>query len=92
MEIQNVRFYRNGICGEPFYSMRIVEGTAKRIAIVTSRKGGCYVVDDLCVDNPKTAGYRGDQYEPMCRAAIIKDYALSYGMGLRRQNMNSMMG
>ena len=81
IKITSVRHHRNGVCGDPFYSMFIHDGDQKLAAIITGRKGGCYVVDDRVLNStsPGTDGYRGDHYEPYCRLAIVKQHCADFG-------------
>ena len=75
-----INYQRNGIMGEPFYTVQFKDRETKEflIAVVTSRKGGCHVI------NPEdtTLCYRGDNYECPLREEIIRWYAAKYSLSL----------
>ena len=74
LKIKSVQFQRNGISGEPFYavwfSFKEEEKEYNLIATVTDTKGGSHVVDP---NNPGSK-WKGDNFEPELRQAIIRDY------------------
>jgi hypothetical protein len=73
-----IQYHRNGVSGEPFYSVQFMWGKDALIATLTNTKGGCHVI------NPKesTLCYRGDECEPALRDAVIRWYCKKYELSL----------
>ena len=74
----SVVHHRNGVMGEPFYTVQFKDKETKEflIAIVTDRRGGCHVI------NPADTAqcYRGDNYEKSIRNAIVAWYCIQYNI------------
>lgn len=78
LQIISIGFHRNGIEGEPFYSVRFLDGKSPRFGIITDRKGSSFVFDPT----DHKFGFHGDQFEKTLRDWIVDDYARIYKLSI----------
>lgn len=77
IDIIEIAYHRNGICGAPFYAVLFDdEDDSRKVAILFDHEAHCAVLDvDKLHDGDIAFGsnsWRGDRYEPALRRAVEK--------------------
>lgn len=74
LNITDLAFHRNGICGAPFHVVLFHAGDIRMVGIVFDEKYHCAVldVDKLAAGDIafRSNSWRGDSFEPTLRQAI----------------------
>jgi hypothetical protein len=80
IEIKELEYHRNGICGTPFHAVLFYHNGRKFLATVFEQPGNVAVI---CLDRVKEHGvrfaynsWRGDYYEGALRSAIKEKWDL----------------
>jgi hypothetical protein len=77
LKIENIQFHRNGICGAPFHVLIFRdpdEGRMLGIVFEHEHHVAVFNLDKLALGNIAFGvnSWRGDQYEPHLRKAIVE--------------------
>lgn len=74
LQLQNIAFHRNGICGAPFHVLHFHDGESLKVGIVFDERWHCAVLDVSKLAAGDIAfgsnSWRGDHFEPLLRRLI----------------------
>lgn len=76
LQIINIDYHRNGICGAPFHVVLFHEAASRKVGIVFDREAHCAVLDVDLLHRGDIAfasnSWRGDRFEPALRKSIAE--------------------